>query len=73
MKLPVVSGRDAARAFQKAGYEFDCQHGSHMIPRHIRPPHRRLSIPDHKKLAKGTLRALIREAGLSVQEFAGLL
>ncbi len=56
MKLPVVSGREAAKAFRKLGYEMDVQHGSHIILRHTHPPHRRLSIPDHKELAKGTLR-----------------
>jgi predicted RNA binding protein YcfA (HicA-like mRNA interferase family) len=73
MKLPVVSGGDAVKAFRKAGYELDEQHGSHMILRHVDPPHRRLSIPNHKELAKGTVRALIREAGLTVEEFASLL
>ena len=33
MKLPVISGIEAVKAFQKAGYEFDDQHGSHMILR----------------------------------------
>lgn len=73
MKLPVVSGAEALKAFRKVGYELDEQHGSHMILRRTDPPHRRLSIPNHKELAKGTLRALIREAGLTVEEFAGLL
>jgi hypothetical protein len=44
-----------------------------MILRHADPPHRRLSVPNHKELAKGTPRALIREAGLTVEEFAELL
>jgi predicted RNA binding protein YcfA (HicA-like mRNA interferase family) len=57
MKLPVASGTDAVKAFRKVGYEFDEQHGSHMILRHTEPPYRRLSIPNHKELAKGTLRA----------------
>jgi len=73
MKLPVVSGSEAVKAFRKIGYEFDEQHGSHMIIRHADRPHRRLSVPNHKELAKGTLRALLREAGLTVDEFAGLL
>ena len=73
MKLPVISGSDAVRAFRKVGYELDEQHGSHIIVRRADPPHRRLSIPNHKELAKGTLRALIREAGLSVDEFTQLL
>jgi predicted RNA binding protein YcfA (HicA-like mRNA interferase family) len=73
MKLPVVSGAEAVKAFRKIGYELDAQHGSHLILRHVKPPHRRLSIPNHSELAKGTLRALIREAGLTVEEFAPLL
>lgn len=73
MRLPVVSGAEAVRAFGKAGYEVDEQHGSHIILRRAESPHRRLSIPNHKELAKWTLRALIREAGLTVDEFARLL
>jgi predicted RNA binding protein YcfA (HicA-like mRNA interferase family) len=73
VKLPVISGSDAVRAFKRVGYEFDEQHGSHIIVRHVDPPHRRLSIPNHKELAKGTLRGLIREAGLAVDEFVRLL
>ncbi len=73
MKLPVVSGQQAVKAFQKLGYEVDGQHGSHIILRRAEPPHRRLSIPNHKEIAKGTLRALIREAGLTVDDFVELL
>jgi predicted RNA binding protein YcfA (HicA-like mRNA interferase family) len=72
-RLPVVSGRDAVKALRKIGYELDHQTGSHMILRRSTPPYRRLTIPDHKELAKGTLRAVIREAGLTVEEFAALL
>ena len=72
-KLPVVSGREAAKALRKVGYVEDHQRGSHMILRHKDPPHRRLTVPDHKELAKGTLRTLIREVGLTVEEFRGLL
>lgn len=72
-ELPVISGREAVRAFGNAGYEMDRQRGSHIVLRHGEPPHRRLTIPDHKELKKGTLRALIRQAGLSVDEFVALL
>lgn len=72
-KLPVVSGREAVSAFQKIGYEQDHQTGSHIILRHRDPPFRRLTIPDHRELAKGTLRSLIRAAGLTVDEFMALL
>ena len=72
-KLPVVSGKEAVKAFAKIGYEIDHQTGSHMILRQRNEPHRRLSIPNHKELAKGTLRALIKEAGLTVEQFIELL
>jgi predicted RNA binding protein YcfA (HicA-like mRNA interferase family) len=73
MQLPVVSGAEAVAALAKAGYAADRQRGSHILLRHQQPPHRRLSVPNHKELAKGTLRSLLREAGLSVEEFATLL
>jgi len=72
-RLPVVSARDAIAAFRKCGYEIDHQTGSHIIMRNTEPPHRRLTIPNHKELAKGTLRSLIRQAGMTVDEFAQLL
>ena len=72
-KLPVVSGREAVRAFEKLGYVMDHQTGSHIILRHRDPPHRRLTVPDHRELAKGTLRNLLREAGLRVERFRSLL
>ncbi|MCA9227252.1 MAG: type II toxin-antitoxin system HicA family toxin [Planctomycetales bacterium] len=71
--LPVVSGREVVMALEKIGYVFDRQRGSHMILRRQDPPHRRLTVPDHKEVAKGTLRAIIRQAGLTVEEFNDLL
>jgi predicted RNA binding protein YcfA (HicA-like mRNA interferase family) len=70
-RLPVCSGADAVKAFAVVGYAVDHQTGSHIILRH--PSGRRLSIPNHRELAKGTLRALIREAGLTKEQFAELL
>jgi predicted RNA binding protein YcfA (HicA-like mRNA interferase family) len=70
-RLPLCSGQDAIRAFQKLGYQVDHQTGSHIILRH--PQMRRLTVPNHRELAKGTLRALIREAGLTKDEFLNLL
>ena len=71
--LPRISGREAVKAFAKLGYVFDRQRGSHIILRHVRSPFRRLVVPDHPGIAKGALRALIREAGISVEEFRELL
>ena len=70
-RLPVCSGQDAVRAFRKLGYEVDHQSGSHIILRHQQM--RRLTVPNHRELAKGTLRALIREAGLTKEQFTGLV
>jgi predicted RNA binding protein YcfA (HicA-like mRNA interferase family) len=72
-KLPVISGIKAVKALKKIGYELDHQTGSHMILRNKESPYRRLSIPNHKTLAKGTLRAIIRQAGLTVDGFVDLL
>ena len=71
--LPVVSGREVVKALGKIGYVLDRQRGSHMILRQQTPPYRRLTVPDHQEVAKGTLRAIIRQAGLTVEEFNNLL
>ncbi len=73
MKLPVVSGVNVVKALSRAGYELDHQTGSHMILRRREPPHLRITVPNHKEIAKGTLRAIIRDADLTVEEFVRLL
>jgi predicted RNA binding protein YcfA (HicA-like mRNA interferase family) len=70
-KLPACSGRDAVAAFGRMGYMIDDQTSSHIILRH--PTQRRLTVPDHRDLAKGTLRSLIREAGITKEQFVALL
>ena len=65
-RLAVVAGRMAVRAFLKMGYEVSHQTGSHVILRRADPPHRHLSVPNHPELAKGTLRGLIRDSGVTV-------
>ena len=70
--LPPVSGDRAVRVFQKAGWIKDRQRGSHVIL--IKPGHAAsLSVPQHREVAPGTLRALIRAAGMSVDEFVALM
>ena len=67
-QLPVMSGREARRAFERAGWIFNRQRGSHMIL--VKPGLSiNLSIPDHRELDRGLLRGLIRDAGLTVVEF----
>ena len=70
-KLPVVSGRTVIKALRKAGYVIRDQEGSHIHLRH--PTRRPLTIPNHKEIAPGTLRAIIRQADFTVGEFVHLL
>lgn len=71
-KLPRLSGRVCVGALEKAGFYQKRQHGSHIILRRD-DPFSQLVVPDHKELDRGTLRAIIRQAGLSVDEFNELL
>ena len=70
--LPRISGRECVKALGKIGYYLKRQHGSHMIVRRD-DPFAQLVVPDHKELDRGTLRAIIRQADLSVSEFMSLL
>ncbi|MGD9562776.1 MAG: type II toxin-antitoxin system HicA family toxin [Pyrinomonadaceae bacterium] len=72
-QIPRVSGREIVKALSKIGYEFDRQRGSHMIVRQIEPPFRRIVVPDHKEVAKGTLRGIIRQTGITVEQLKTLL
>jgi predicted RNA binding protein YcfA (HicA-like mRNA interferase family) len=70
--LPVVSGRDAVSALEKAGFRVIRQKGSHMIVRRDNP-FAQVTVPDHKVLDRGTLRSIIRQSGLSLNEFIALV
>jgi len=72
-ELPILSGVQVVDVVNQVGYVVDCQAEGCMILRRGAPPHRRLTVPNHKELAKGTLRAIIREAGLTVDQFQSLL
>ncbi len=71
-KLPVVSGRKCVRALERAGFYLKRQTGSHLILRRD-DPFAQVVVPNHKVLDRGTLRAIVRQAGLSVDEFVSLL
>ena len=71
-KLNNISGKDAAKVFRKAGWNVLGQVGSHLVL--IKPGSRvNLSVPQHKELSVGTLRSLIRNSGLTVDEFLKLV
>ena len=71
-KLPRVSGRACVKALGKAGFYRKRQHGSHIILRRD-DPFAQLVVPDHKQLDRGTLRAILRQADLTVDEFLSFL
>ncbi len=67
--LPKLSGRQVAKVFGKFGWQIVRQRGSHIIM--VKDEQIvTLSIPDHDEVAKGTLRSLVRAAGLTVTEFS---
>ena len=70
--LPVVSGRDLVKAFEAFGWRVARRSSSHIIMVHDDQVVT-LSIPDHKEVAKGTLRKLIRSANLTVAELVAVL
>ena len=71
-RLPRISGQDCVRALAKAGFHLVRQRSSHMTLRR-NCPYARVVVPDHRELDRGTLRAIIRDAGLTVRHFNDLL
>jgi predicted RNA binding protein YcfA (HicA-like mRNA interferase family) len=73
-KLPRVEGRDVVRALERAGFERRRQKGSHV---HLRreADQRRVTVPVHagRTLPVGTLRGILRDAGVDLDEFRQLL
>jgi predicted RNA binding protein YcfA (HicA-like mRNA interferase family) len=73
MKIPTdLSGQELRRALERVGFVFQRQKGSHMILRRD-DPHARVVVPDHKTLRVGTLRQILNEAGLTVEQLKELL
>jgi predicted RNA binding protein YcfA (HicA-like mRNA interferase family) len=71
--LPVVSSAELCTILSRKGYVFDHQKGSHKVLRQREFPYRRLTVPNRKEIPKGTLRAILRQAGLTIEEFHRLL
>lgn len=72
-KLPTdLSGRDVRKALERVGFVFRRQHGSHMVLRRDQP-FARVVVPDHKQVRVGTLRSILNDAGLTVEEFLKLI
>ncbi len=71
-RLPRVSGPEVVVALQKAGFSVRRQHGSHIILRRD-APFAQTVVPNHRQIDRGTLRAILRQTDLSVEEFIRLL
>ena len=69
-KLPIVSGQDAVRALQRLGFEVTRQRGSHIV---MRRGSSGCVVPNHREIKVGTLSGVIRQAGISVEDFISSL
>jgi len=67
-KLPVLSGKECIKILEKFGFYFKRQEGSHIVLRRDNP-FSQVVVPNHKVLDRGTLRAIIRQADIDVEEF----
>lgn len=73
-KLPIISGADLIRALGKFGYEAVRQKGSHVRLRHPSDPQRLpVTVPLHKEIAFGTLRRILRDARITLDQLLGAL
>ncbi|MDE0326662.1 MAG: type II toxin-antitoxin system HicA family toxin [Candidatus Poribacteria bacterium] len=69
--LPRISGRECVKTLAKVGFYLRRQQGSHLILRRDKP-FAQVVVPNHKELDRGTLRSIIRQAQLGVNEFMEL-
>lgn len=70
-KLPILSGKELVKALCKLGYYVRDQKGSHIHLRHVM--RRPLTIPNHPEIARGTLRAILKDADITADDFLKLL
>jgi len=70
--IPQVSGCECVRAFERAGFVVRRQRGSHIILTR-EDPYAQIVIPDHKEIAPGTMRNILRQAGITIDQFINLL
>ncbi len=74
MKLPIISGKDAVKALEKAGFVIVRQKGSHIRMKKVTSDTViKITVPLHDTLDRGTLKSMIRSAGITEEEFVDLL
>ena len=66
-RLPQVSGAELVRALQNLGFVVKRQQGSHIILRRT-DPFAQTVVPNHRHIDRGTLRAILRQTGISVED-----
>jgi len=72
--LPILSGKEVAKILSKLGYKHIRTRGSHMIfVKETGEGKKTIPVPNHKELARGTLRAIIKQTGLSMDDFSRVL
>lgn len=71
-KLPILSGKEVAKRLEQTGFIFVRQVGSHLILRKQEPPALTVSVPNHKELKRSTLKNILRQADITVEEFKKL-
>ena len=69
-KFPGLSGQDIVKALQKLGFEIARQSGSHIV---LKRNHHGCVVPNHKEVKVGTVNGVLRQAGISAQEFEQVL
>jgi predicted RNA binding protein YcfA (HicA-like mRNA interferase family) len=73
-RLPALTSKDVIGALERAGFRVSRMSGSHCRLIHVADPSRKVTVPVHRgDIAKGTVHAIIRQAGLTVAEFAELM
>ena len=72
MKLPKISGKDLIKLLAKKSFRPVRQRGSHVMLRREEPSVKLVTIPNHPEIARGTLRAILKQAGLSMDDLLGL-
>ncbi|VVB99857.1 HicA toxin of bacterial toxin-antitoxin [uncultured archaeon] len=64
---------EVVKALGRLGFEVDHQRGSHFILRESKEPFRRVTVPNHDVIMPGTLLSILKQAGISREEFMELV
>ena len=67
-KLPIISGKKCIKVLEKFGFIVYRQRGSHVTLVRENPPNQ-TTVPLHKELDRGTLKAILRQTEINLDEF----